>query len=79
MSQLLDILHKHNALSDDVIQNVRTFIKEHHTYKPESDNVANGIRSPKKVENIEITWINVHKTESPLRHRKNQFISIFFK
>ena len=49
MSQLLDILQKHEALSEDVIQDVRRFIQENNTFKPEGDNASGNKKSSKKV------------------------------
>ncbi len=40
MSQLLDILHKHRTLSDEVVQDVRNFIRSNNTFKPEGDNAT---------------------------------------
>ena len=49
MAQLLDILHKHNAVSDDVIKDVRNFIMENRTFKPEGDNTGDVTKATKKV------------------------------
>ena len=49
MGQLLNILHKHNTLSDDVIKDVRTFIRENRTFKPEGDNTGDVTKANKKV------------------------------
>ena len=60
MGQLLDILHKHNVLSDDVIKDVRTFIRENRTFKPEGDNTGDVTKANKKVmsSNNEVSGIN---------------------
>ena len=49
MSQLLDILHKHKALSDDVIQDMRRFIHDNNTFNPEGDNATSTNKPLKKV------------------------------
>ena len=59
MGQVLDILHKHNVLNDDVIKDVRTFIRENRTFKPEGDNTGDVTKANKKVmaSNSEVSWV----------------------